>query len=214
MENYLNQNIFYNNYCLLDETGETPIMMDWETDMMKKSAEIICKNDGDVLNVGFGMGIIDGFIEQYNISSHTIIEPHPVVIQKMKNEGWFEQERVNILEGRWQSFFDELPKFDGVYFDTSPAESSDEHMNFLTNVHKILKPGGILCFFHTGFFNPGTKNMPRVMYEVLRDRFDISSEKIILNIESYILTKTEKYWNPNRKKCWIPKCVLKFDTIN
>lgn len=209
MENYLSQKIHYNNYSLLDEAGETPIMMDWETDMMKKSAEIICKNGGNVINVGFGMGIIDSFIEQYNIKSHTIIEPHPVVISKMKKDGWFEKKGVNILEGRWQSFFDELPKFDGVYFDTSPAESFDEHMNFLTNVHKILKPEGILCFFHTGFFNPGTKNMPRIMYDVLKDRFDISSEKIILDIESYNLTKTEKYWNPSRKKCWIPVCILK-----
>ena len=36
---------------------------------MKRHAEIICASGGDVLNVGFGMGIIDGFIGQHKVRS-------------------------------------------------------------------------------------------------------------------------------------------------
>lgn len=42
-------------------------MMDWETDLMRRHAEIICRKGGDVLNVGFGMGIVDGFIREHQV---------------------------------------------------------------------------------------------------------------------------------------------------
>jgi hypothetical protein len=34
---------------------------------MERHAEVICRGGGDVLNVGFGMGIIDGFIQQHQV---------------------------------------------------------------------------------------------------------------------------------------------------
>ncbi len=43
------------------------VMMDWETDLMRRHAEIICRGGGDVLNVGFGMGIVDGFIQEHQV---------------------------------------------------------------------------------------------------------------------------------------------------
>lgn len=42
-------------------------MMGWETPLMERHAEVICSGGGDVLNVGFGMGIIDGFIQQHQV---------------------------------------------------------------------------------------------------------------------------------------------------
>lgn len=42
-------------------------MMGWETPLMERHAAIICEGGGDVLNVGFGMGIIDGFIQQHKV---------------------------------------------------------------------------------------------------------------------------------------------------
>ena len=44
-------------------------MMDWEAPLMERHAEIICQGGGDVLNVGFGMGIIDGCIQQHKVRS-------------------------------------------------------------------------------------------------------------------------------------------------
>ena len=42
-------------------------MMGWETPLMERHAAIICASGGDVLNVGFGMGIIDGFIQTHKV---------------------------------------------------------------------------------------------------------------------------------------------------
>jgi hypothetical protein len=47
---------------LLDE-DDRGVMMEWERPLMRAHAEVVCQAKGDVLNVGFGMGIVDGFIQ-------------------------------------------------------------------------------------------------------------------------------------------------------
>ena len=42
-------------------------MMSWETPMMKKHAEVVTENGGDILEIGFGMGICSNFIQEHNI---------------------------------------------------------------------------------------------------------------------------------------------------
>lgn len=209
MENYLNEKVQYFQHGLYDSTGTSPIMMDWETDIMKKTAEILCRNGGDILNVGFGMGIVDTFIESYNINSHTIIEPHPTVLSKMKNENWFDIQRVKVLEGGWRDFIDELPQFDGVYYDTSPAENDDEYRAFYKEVHKIIRPGGVFSFFNGSYYDPNNKNIPKFIFEIISEHFEISTEKIPLSYEGYNLSKIERYWSPERTKYWCPVCIRK-----
>ena len=48
---------------LLLDDKEDAVMMSWETSLMKEHAKIICHNQGDVLNVGHGMGIVDTAIQ-------------------------------------------------------------------------------------------------------------------------------------------------------
>ncbi len=38
-------------------------MMGWEAPLMERHAAEICANGGDILNVGFGLGIIDEAIQ-------------------------------------------------------------------------------------------------------------------------------------------------------
>lgn len=40
-----------------------------------------------MLNVGFGMGMIDTALQARRPATHTIIEAHPDVLQKMKDAG-------------------------------------------------------------------------------------------------------------------------------
>ena len=47
---------FFNNKIVDTESG-LEVMMDWEDSIMEKSAEFICHNKGDILEIGFGMGI-------------------------------------------------------------------------------------------------------------------------------------------------------------
>lgn len=85
-----NQDKFLSNQLKFDEhtiqTDENDgVMMDWETPIMKRSAELITRKGGTVLNIGFGMGIIDTFIQELEPAKHYIVEAHPQVLDKMKS---------------------------------------------------------------------------------------------------------------------------------
>ena len=66
---YLRSKLKYGNNkvegLLLDDK-EDAVMMSWETKLMEEHARLICHNKGSVLNVGHGMGIVDGKIQVIN----------------------------------------------------------------------------------------------------------------------------------------------------
>lgn len=73
-----------------------------------------------MLNVGFGLGIIDTYIQSHNPVKHTIIEAHPDVYAHMLAEGWDKKPGVTIVFGRWQDAVRDgkLEAYDGIFFDT------------------------------------------------------------------------------------------------
>ena len=117
---------------LLDSTDDA-VMMEWERPLMQLHASLMIP-DGttprslDVLNIGFGLGIIDGFVwflrsHMYSVCvdvhftlsvvvcrylqerqprTHTIIEAHPSVYAECVKRGWPEKSGVRVLQGRWQ----------------------------------------------------------------------------------------------------------------
>ncbi len=114
------------------------VMMDWEDDIMKASADYVCENGGDILEIGFGMGISAGHIQSNDINSHTIIENHPQIIEKAKV--WAEDKpNVTIIEGDWYSVKDSLSTYDGVFYDTF---GDDDNNNFTTVLPTLMKSGG------------------------------------------------------------------------
>lgn len=143
MKPYKDQRLTWDQNTLRDEEGQA-VMMDWEAPIMKLGASTICQNGGRVLNIGFGMGLIDGYIQQENIDEHWIIEMHPDVLQYMRDHGWYDKSNVRILEGPWQEHLETLPEFDGIYFDTW----DESGIKLLKEVHKYLKPDGIFSFFN------------------------------------------------------------------
>jgi len=132
----------YENDNLVDENGLT-VMMGWERPIMKKVADIITNKGGDILNIGFGMGIIDTYIHQLNPTSHTIIESHPDVINYMKENNW--EDKSNCVYGRWQDHVDTIGQFDGIYLDTWMEQRVPFIPNFLD---KCLKVGGIFSIWY------------------------------------------------------------------
>ena len=199
---YLTQRLTYtDNGKLLDEYGKS-VMMDWETEWMKESAKVICENGGDILNIGFGMGIIDTFIQSYNPTSHWIIEAHTDVYEKMKNDGWLDKKGVKVIHNKWQEVIHNLPKFDGIYFDTW----ADRGFNtiLLPHLKHILKPNGVFSYWEgksNKFVNPETVN---VLYK------DFEIDKIILELNN-IPESNEQfensygyYYSPDWKQCVIP----------
>ncbi len=140
---YLNNKVYFMKDNRLLDPKARPIMMGWEDPIMKDAALLICKGGGKILNVGFGLGLIDTYIQSYNVDEHWIIEAHPDVQDKMKKDGWDKKSNVTCLFDKWQNVYDELPKFDGIYFDTW-KESLDLFHKIVPN---ILKPGGKYTYF-------------------------------------------------------------------
>jgi protein arginine N-methyltransferase 2 len=69
-----------------------------------------------VLNVGFGMGLVDEAIQRYEPEEHTIVEAHPEVYERMLKLGWGEKKNVRIVFGRWQDVMPQLGSYDGITY--------------------------------------------------------------------------------------------------
>lgn len=204
---YIKQKLTYtDDGRLLDENGYS-VMMGWERDIMIESAKTITQRGGDILNIGFGMGIIDTAIQEQNPRSHTIIECHPDVQKKMIEEGWTEKKNVKVIFDKWQNVYKNLPKFDGIYIDTWDEGIREFHRY----VHNILKPNGIYSWFN----NPRSINR-----KILDTEYRDLSKNFFMNfIEmdiKYISPPREQtteeqrfYWHPTWKKYYIPKLTLK-----
>ena len=118
---------------ILNEGG-AEVMMDWESSIMEKSAEFICHNKGDILEIGFGMGICSDYIQAQGVNSHTIIEIHPQIIEKLKI--WAsDKSNVTIIEGDWNSVED-LSTYDGIFIDTYGDDNWNSFKSFALNKAK------------------------------------------------------------------------------
>ncbi|WFD33026.1 type IV protein arginine methyltransferase [Malassezia sp. CBS 17886] len=142
----------------LDQDGNM-VMAEWEDGIMLASADALCADQADgfaVLNVGFGLGIIDEAIQRYRPGRHVIIEPHPDALAFMRAQGWDRRSGVEIWEGTWESFLlaDDgaggaaLGDFDAVYFDTYSQDYHDLRAFFDCLPNLLAGPGARFSFFH------------------------------------------------------------------
>ncbi|CAN9326573.1 unnamed protein product [Alternaria alternata] len=144
--NYLSSKLTFDRDRLLDDSSNG-VMMEWETTLMRRSAELLVPTEGlRVMNVGHGMGIIDGILQDKKPKTHHIIEAHPDVIKRMKEQGWHEKPGVVIHEGRWQDIVPGLVEkgelFDAIYFDTFAEEYKALREFFTEHVIGLLDPAG------------------------------------------------------------------------
>jgi type IV protein arginine methyltransferase len=151
---YLSSALCLSGDRLLDEQ-QNGVMMGWEKDIMHKSADTILYEGGlRVLNIGFGMGIIDSYIQSHSNrpSQHHIIEAHPDVFADMKTKGWYEKDDVTIHEGKWQDILPTLVSegmmFDAIYFDTFAESYADFREFFSEQVIGLLEQGGKWSYFN------------------------------------------------------------------
>lgn len=139
----------YDGDTLMDADNDA-VMMEWERPLMEAHAGILAPEAGvDVLNVGFGMGIVDGALQKREPRSHTIMEAHPQVLQRMDADGWASKPGVVVLRGRWQDTIAQLPdnSLDAVFFDTYGEYDADMH-EFHKLLPRILRAGGRYSFFN------------------------------------------------------------------
>lgn len=144
------------------DTSLNGIMMSWETPLMERTAARLAPRPGlRILNIGYGMGIIDSFFQKTSPSAHHIIEAHPSILAHMRNNNnnnnplWSSSSSTLTIihEGKWQDVCPELIKqgelFDVIYFDTFAEDYKALKEFFSDYVIGLLNDEG----GRWGFFN-------------------------------------------------------------
>lgn len=117
-------------------SSEGIVMHNWETPIMEKKAQWVCQNGGDILEIGFGMGISADFIQSHDIKSHTICEIHPQVLSRLRD--WARNKpNVIILEGDWYDNIPNMKKYDGILYDTY---RDYKHSEFKKLIPRVANP--------------------------------------------------------------------------
>ena len=146
MSYYVSQSIvFEDNQIYYTQDGQNvEVMMDWEQSIMSASAAYVCEGGGDILEVGFGMGISAGYIQSHSINSHTICENHPDIIPKALS--WAaDKPNVTIVTSSWYEVKDTLSTYDGIFYDTF---GDDNWHEFGIEVSSLTKQGANVTWWN------------------------------------------------------------------
>ena len=202
-EDYLQSTLCFQDGRILDNDNNG-VMMAWETDIMKRTADLLVpKPELRILNIGHGMGIIDAFFQEKAPGSHHIIEAHPAVLARMKEDGWYNKPHVTIHEGRWQDVVPQIMEqgilFDAIYFDTFAEGYKALHDFFSDSVLGLLEDKG-----KWGFFN-GLGADRQICYDVYRkvvemDLFEAGFDTEWETIEVPKMDEAE--WEGVKRRYW------------
>ncbi|KAJ5369102.1 Protein arginine N-methyltransferase 2 [Penicillium cataractarum] len=200
---YLSSTLSINNDRILD-SDQNGVMMRWESDIMLKSAKALLPRPGlKVLNIGHGMGIVDGFFQDQSPAEHHIIEAHPSVLADMKAKGWDTKPGVTIHEGRWQDVLPGLVgegvTFDAIYYDTFAESYADFREFFSEQVIGLLEQDG-----KWGFFN-GMGADRQISYDVYQKvaEMDLFEAGFDVEWEEIPVPKLEGEWDGVRRAYWV-----------
>ena len=145
---------------IVDDSSGFEVMMDWEAPIMEKSAEYICHNSGDVLEIGFGMGICADYIQAQGVNSHTIIEIHPQILERLN--AWASgKSNVTVIEGDWSSVSG-LGTYDGIFIDTF---GDDNWFNFKDFALAKAKSGAKITYWNNFTDNRNEHGFDSVSFE-------------------------------------------------
>lgn len=155
------------------------VMQEWERPYMEAMADVVTQNKGDVLEIGFGMGISASYILAKGARSYTVIEYNEGVRERF--EAWkakYPGRDIKIVMGKWQDVIDQLGLFDGIFFDTYPL-SEDEFQRYVvedcTFAHHFfaaaaahLRPGGIFTYYSNEIDSVSRRHQ-RALFEHFRE---------------------------------------------
>jgi type IV protein arginine methyltransferase len=181
---YLDQTLTFTDskICYLEDGIELQVMMDWEDSIMSASAAYVCQNGGDILEIGFGMGISAGYIQSHSITSHIIVENHPDIIPKA--QAWAQgKSNVTIVTGSWYDVKNDLSTYDGLFYDTWGDDNIDQ---FSSSLSSLMKTGGIATWWNNESTATNFYNIPNVTY----DTHDVTpTENCYFTSTTYYLPK-------------------------
>jgi guanidinoacetate N-methyltransferase len=127
------------------------VMQAWEEPLMRELATHVAASGGDVLEIGFGMGISATIIQDVGVRSHTIVEPNDGVVAHF--EAWrrgYPGREIRLLHGFWQDLSDRFGEYDGVLYDPYPFSPEDDKETddaFFALAARVLRPTGVLSYY-------------------------------------------------------------------
>ena len=109
----------------------------------ESAADIISENGGNILEIGFGLGISANKIQGNNPTKHVIIEIEEEIYNKALE--WADgKNNVEVILGDWKTTVGNITdKFDGIYMDAD-QDHPDDLESFPENVKDISNDGCIL----------------------------------------------------------------------
>lgn len=216
---YLKSKLEFTEDALLDADANG-VMMAWETSIMKRTVDLLIPSSSPslrILNIGFGMGIIDTMFASTKPASHHIIEAHPDVLTHLQEPGhkfgkeWEasapEEGSYKIHAGRWQEILPKLLEenlqFDVIYFDTFGESYMELKKFFSEYVIGLLSETGKFSFFN------GLGADRRVCYDVYTkvselDLCDAGLDVDWVDVEVEELGgEGEGEWKGVRRRYWV-----------
>ncbi|KAF7951166.1 uncharacterized protein EAE97_002717 [Botrytis byssoidea] len=216
---YLKSKLEFTEDALLDADANG-VMMAWETSIMKRTVDLLIPASSPplrILNIGFGMGIIDTMFASTKPASHHIIEAHPDVLTHLQEPGhkfgkeWEasapEEGSYKIHAGRWQEILPKLLEenlqFDVIYFDTFGESYMELKKFFSEYVIGLLSETGKFSFFN------GLGADRRVCYDVYTkvselDLCDAGLDVDWVDVEVEELGgEGEGEWKGVRRRYWV-----------
>ncbi|WP_052659271.1 class I SAM-dependent methyltransferase [Pseudomonas sp. LFM046] len=146
---YLSTEVHYTEESL--RIGEHYVMHEWERPLIRRMVENLKITSTDhVLEIGFGLGISATLLQQFRPVTHTIVEPHPQVLEQARQwQG--ERNGVHLRQGYWQQLGSDSTHFTAIFFDPfcdDMAAVDDENISFLEFASRtLLAEDGRLAMF-------------------------------------------------------------------
>jgi hypothetical protein len=156
------------------EIAGQQVMQDWERPLMRAMAEVAAESHGDVLEVGFGMGISATYLQEIGVRSYTVIEPNAGVLAEF--ERWragYPGRDIRLLRGKWQEVTDQLSTYDGIFFDTYHNDEKEyvDHVlqgvtyaeHFFPTAAACLKEGGAFTYYSNEIDSMSRRHQRRIL---------------------------------------------------
>ncbi|OTB05920.1 hypothetical protein M426DRAFT_121318 [Hypoxylon sp. CI-4A] len=229
---YLRSNLTYSDGKLVDE-DQNGVMMAWEASIMRASVDSLLPNQVSgkrILNIGFGMGIIDGMFAETKPARHHIIEAHHAVLEHINTpDSKFGKEweasgpsegAYKVHGGKWQEVIPKLLEqgetYDAIYFDTFGEDYSQLRLFFTEYVPGLLEDDG-----RFGFFN-GLGADRKICYDVYAQVVEMHLSDAGMDVEWQELEvdmgglgkEGEGEWEGVKRRYWtldkyrLPTCTL------